>query len=481
MEFVKNKSLLVLHLIFIVSLAVIQIIYPILVSDLFDSDAVNAYVIMICALIAGKLIISTADTFLQSSLYWKSFTAMRRELVNKIVRMDYGEVLKHDIGELTQTVENDSRQVVYFYLVFLMTLIKDVLFLIGVAVVGFTADYKIGLLLTVIIVILFFAFNKINQKAESKWANTKTAYEKLYSSASQVFLMMKEMKYINKENFLQKRFFQAVNKAFSADTVSNFVSYQLWITTIFSFNFIKFSLLVLGAVHTVPVTTVFLFVYYLDLLNDPIEELRVQMENIPSFRKAKERVDAVIDIKSSLTFGKMELSEKITDVDLENVTFRYEKENVLQDVSIHFQRGVSYALMRPSGSGKSTLVNLLMHLYEPQTGEVKVNGININTLKEGELSRDIEYIGQNEDYDDTSDLSRGQTMYRHLKRGIDSNKSVVILDEIFTNIDSDKVLNAFDELKKENKIVIAVTHEKEIAGQCDKVIEMEALKNGAND
>lgn len=215
-----------------------------------------------------------------------------------------------------------------------------------------------------------------------------------------------------------------------------------------------------------------MFVYYIDLLDDPIYELRTQMENIPSAKKAQERVFALLKIKSKLHFGTKFLNGNICCIDLDHVHFGYNENLVLKDCSLHFENGNIYGLIGPSGSGKSTLINLIAHLYEPQSGTIYINNVRLNEYKEKETLKEIEYIGQNEKnvnpyeivdpyhrysrekiekdlgYTLNDELSKGQLQYLYLYKALRSEKSVIILDEIFSYVDMDKIKMHFLNLKK---------------------------------
>ncbi len=82
----------------------------------------------------------------------------------------------------------------------------------------------------------------------------------------------------------------------------------------------------------------------------------------------------------ALEQSKKELNEKITSLEFKNVSFSYPQnpeKQVLQDLSFKIDAGESIALVGANGAGKSTLVKLLMRFYEPDSGEILVNGSNI--------------------------------------------------------------------------------------------------------
>ena len=491
---------LLLHFLLIVVLSLIQIIYPIFVSEILTvQSTVNSIFVIVCSLIVGKMIVNICDLILSGSMYWNFFKRLRMKLIHNLVYMDYEDVLKRSVGELTQTVENDSSQVIEFYLVFLMTLLKDILFLLGVVCIAFIKSWIIGVSLIVMLIFLFIVFRWINKVSEVKWAQTKQAYQNLFDMFSTCYLMMTELKKINRESYLEKKLNTFIQFAFKSDLISGFISYQLWISTIFSFGMIKFIVLLIGCTQNINLSFIYLFVYYIDLLDDPIYELRTQMENIPSAKKAQERVFALLKIKSKLHFGTKLLNGNICCIDLDHVHFGYNENLVLKDCSLHFENGNIYGLIGPSGSGKSTLINLISHLYEPQSGTIYINNVRLNEYKEKETLKEIEYIGQNEKnmnpyeivdpyhrysrekiekdlgYTLNDELSKGQLQYLYLYKALRSEKSVIILDEIFSYVDMDKIKNAFSKFKEMKKIIIVVTHEKEVMQFCDSTISMEDL------
>lgn len=497
----KNYTYLALHLLMIILLALIQIIYPIYVSDMISIQSdVYAVFMIVCSLIIGKLIINLCDTILSGTLYWNIFKELRMKLVSSLVHMDYEDILKRSVGECTQTVENDSTQLIDFYLVLLMTLIKDSLFLVGVIVIAYLKSWAIGLVLTIMIVALFVAFQFINKIAETKWAKTKQAYQELFDTFSTTYLMMNELKGIHKESYLEKKLNQYISSAFHADLLSGLISYQLWISTIFSFGILKFFILLIGCLKGLNLSFIYLFVYYLDLLDDPIYELRTQMENLPSLKKSKERVMHLLDIQSKLHYGNEVLHEKIQEIELSDVCFGYDENLVLNHCSLKLEKGNIYALVGPSGSGKSTMINLISHLYEPQSGTIYINDVALNNYRQNQVMKEMEYVGQNEKdtknyeeivnpknefslstieeqlgYSLKQELSKGQVQYLYLCRALMSKKSVMILDEVFSSIDMDKIEDAFSRFKQMDKIILVITHEKEIMNLCDSMISMEDL------
>jgi ATP-binding cassette, subfamily B, bacterial MsbA len=83
-------------------------------------------------------------------------------------------------------------------------------------------------------------------------------------------------------------------------------------------------------------------------------------------------------------------------LDLENVTFRYSGTNsdAVKDLSLQIDRGKTYALVGPSGAGKSTILSLILRLYDPTSGVVRVDGHDLRTLTQRSLREQIGLVTQ---------------------------------------------------------------------------------------
>jgi subfamily B ATP-binding cassette protein MsbA len=83
-------------------------------------------------------------------------------------------------------------------------------------------------------------------------------------------------------------------------------------------------------------------------------------------------------------------------LDFENVTFRYSgtTSDAVKDLSLHIERGKTYALVGPSGAGKSTILSLILRLYDPTSGAVRIDGRDLRTLTQRSLREQIGLVTQ---------------------------------------------------------------------------------------
>lgn len=131
--------------------------------------------------------------------------------------------------------------------------------------------------------------------------------------------------------------------------------------------------------------TIAAFVGYMDLVYNPLRRLisssTVLVQSIASMDRVFEFVDEDYDIKDKE--DAVNLEEVAGDVELENVSFRYEDEEdlVLKNINLKVRRGETIALVGMSGGGKSTIISLIPRFYDVTSGRILIDGKDIRDMK----------------------------------------------------------------------------------------------------
>ena len=221
--------------------------------------------------------------------------------------------------------------------------------------------------------------------------------------------------------------------------------------------------------------------------------------------------------------GAQEITGSKGDIRIESVTFRYRPglHAAVRDLSLHIEPGKYYALVGSSGAGKSTILSLLLRFYEPEAGVIRLDGRDINTIKQISLREQIGMVSQdtflfhdsilnnirygrlNADKEEVIDaakrayahdfimhqpngyetvigdkgclLSGGQQQRVSIARALLKNAPVLLLDEAMSALDSEaerEIQAALDRLS-EGRTVIAIAHRLSTVLKADQIVVMD--------
>lgn len=249
----------------------------------------------------------------------------------------------------------------------------------------------------------------------------------------------------------------------------------------------------------------FAFATALFLLYDPIRRISSLYNKAQDAVSANIRMQELFSKKPTIVSGDIELNNNIEKIEFSNISLKYGKDEVLKDINFSVIKGESIALIGNSGSGKSSLVNLIVRFYNPNSGNIKINGIDIRNFSLKSLHDNIGFVtqkififndtvasnvayGLEIDKDRVIDalkkanafefiekftngidmiisesggnLSGGQRQRLALARALYKNPQILILDEATSALDNQSeslIIKALSELK-DDKIIISIAH-----------------------
>jgi len=144
-------------------------------------------------------------------------------------------------------------------------------------------------------------------------------------------------------------------------------------------------------------SAIVLFSYRNRLLTNLMEKTGDLLTELKSFNISSKRVFTILENKKfkKEKFGKKHLKKVNGDFEFKNVNFGYNENLVLDDLSFKVKANETVAFVGKSGSGKTTIFSLLCKLYTVESGEIKIDGIDINNLDEESIRNNITIISQN--------------------------------------------------------------------------------------
>jgi ATP-binding cassette subfamily B protein len=138
------------------------------------------------------------------------------------------------------------------------------------------------------------------------------------------------------------------------------------------------------------------FILYVNILTWPVTSLGWVTSIIQRAAASQTRINEFLDEKNDI-LSTAEIKETIRGtVDVENVSFTYPDSGIqaLKNVSFQIKEGQTLGIIGTTGSGKSTIANLLMRMYDPTSGLIKIDGKLIDTFSISDLRRQMGYVPQ---------------------------------------------------------------------------------------
>jgi len=149
--------------------------------------------------------------------------------------------------------------------------------------------------------------------------------------------------------------------------------------------------------HQIQIGVMVAFIGYLASFFDPIQQLSQLYDDFQSSMAALEKIQSVFDTTPKLSDppDAPDLPHVQGEIDLDHVTFGYAANApVIHDVTLHIDAGETVALVGATGAGKSTLAKLIARLYDPQDGEVRIDGHELRSVRLGSLREQLGIVPQ---------------------------------------------------------------------------------------
>ncbi|MEC4049351.1 ABC transporter ATP-binding protein [Flavobacterium sp. SUN046] len=458
---------------------------------------------------------------------------LRNTMYNKIIDLPVSYYSEKRKGDIMARMLGDVGEVQNSFFSILELIVKEpmtILFTIGAM---FAISVKLTLFVFIFIPISGYIISLVGKSLKSKSERIQYEGGYLISIVEESLSGLKVVKSYNAEKNFKSKFNESVTRLLNlsnsigrknnlASPFSEFMGIIVIATLLwFGGNMVLVDQLPNGK----PVFEAAQFLVYIGLAYNiltPAKSISKANYAVKSGLAAAQRVFEVLEVENTITdkpdaIVKASFEDKIT---IENISFKYEDENVLKSFTINVPKGKTVALVGQSGSGKSTIANLLTRFYDVQEGSIKIDGINIKDMtmnslrgmiglvtqdsilfndtiknniligKEGATDEEIiEALKVANAYEFVKDLpngietnigdsgnklSGGQKQRLSIARAVLKNPPIMILDEATSALDteSEKLVQIALENMMQNRTSIVIAHRLSTIQKADNIIVM---------
>jgi ABC-type multidrug transport system fused ATPase/permease subunit len=389
--------------------SILTLAIPYLYKIAFDQNIAQAdlgglavTVAWIAAAFVFSFFISSGQRYILSWVGQRVLANLRGELFRHLQRLPLGYHHNHIIGVTVSRVINDVAEINELLSQGLITLLGDVLVLIGIVIVMFSMSPQLALLTFTVLPLMFLATYLFSRQARTAFRETRSKVAAVVGDLAEDISGMRAIQAYAQERASQARF-KRVNVE-NRDAYINAMSLSFIFLPSIEFLGMLATAVILwfgGRMVMNEVVTLGVMVAFLSYVNrffQPVQELSRLYTTLQSAMAGGEAVLNILDTPASVADAPSAISLPPVsgEIRLETVSFRYREDSplVLQEIDLHIHPGETVALVGPTGAGKTTIANLVARFYDPTQGVVRIDGIDLRTVSQKSLHEQVRVVSQ---------------------------------------------------------------------------------------
>jgi ATP-binding cassette subfamily B protein/subfamily B ATP-binding cassette protein MsbA len=326
---------------------------------------------------------------------------LRRDLYSRIQRLSLSFHTRQQVGDLMYRITADTMGIQTLTMNGFFAVLSASTLLAGMFLVMLSLDPYLTLLALIVCPALLGAIGLLNNKMSSAAAQARHKESLVYCLVQRALSGIRVIQAFTKEEDEERRFVKASTESLAADlrlyNLQNFYSVVVNVTIAAG----TATVLWLGTRHVLSgalsVGDMVVFTSYLASLYAPLNSIFETYGLVQSAKVGVRRAFDILDSEQSVPEGHQTLTNKTAKggISFEQVSFGYDSSRlILKNISFRAAPGKRIAVVGPTGAGKSTLTSLLPRFYDPQSGRVTIDGVDIRDFQLKSLRRNIAMILQ---------------------------------------------------------------------------------------
>ena len=344
-------------------------------------------------------------TYLSVDVGWSATNDLRADLANHVLHLDMGFHKTHTPGALIERIDGDVTSLSNFFAAFTIQVVGNLILIAGILTLLFVENWLVGAGVTVFVVLIFSGMIKVQAIAVPRWKAVRARSAELMGFIGEQLGGTEDIKANGGDRFMINRFTSILRQWLPEQVRGRHGFSMLWamgITTYITGLVVVFwlgSILFRDGVMTLG--SVYLVFHYVQMSQDPLEQIRQQMEDFQKAGAGIARVEELLARQSAVVdTGSVPLPQEPLELRFESVTFAYGDDEgeddrpVIDGLDFTLPTGRVLGVLGRSGSGKSTLARLVTRLYDPQAGKIRLGGTPLTDVPVEDLRQRVAMVTQ---------------------------------------------------------------------------------------
>jgi len=389
----QERKNLYIAMIFIFINAGLNLIAPYLIGHTVDNfivtkhyEGVIRYSIILFGVFSLALVSGYTQTQLMGRVGQRMLFNLRNIVFNKLQELPIDFFNQNKAGDLISRVNNDTDKINQFFSQSLVQFMSSIFTMVGAGIFLLSINLELGLAaLSPALFLLLFT------RGISPWVKNRNAVNMkstgiLSAEIQESLNNFKVIVAFNRRDYFRKRFdevntenYQSAVKAGIANNM--FTPVYGFLSSIGQMVVLAFGIyLIVAGQFTVGLLISFLA--YISQFYNPLRQIAALWANFQVALAGWDRISQILVLENNLTIDETTQKEQSCCLlSFRHVSFYYTPGNeILKDVSFDLERGKTYAFVGPTGGGKTTTASLMSRLYDPTSGQIILNGIDIRSM-----------------------------------------------------------------------------------------------------
>lgn len=338
--------------------------------------------------------------YLSENIGWTATNDLRADLALHCLRLDMAFHKDHAPGELVERIDGDINQLATFFSRLVVDLLGNLVLVIGVLAMLFREDWRAGGATTAFTLFALVFLLAIRNIAVPHFAAVRQQTALFFGFLGERLAGREDIRANGAAAHTMARFHAMLGGWFRRARLAYVTSVSMWMASLLAFNGADAMAFVIAAYlwrrHLTTIGSVYLIFNYIELVCQPVARIRTQLQDLQKASAAIVRITGLLAVQPAIVEGRSEpLPEGALSVEFRGVTFGYEEDGeIFRGINLSLAAGRTLGLLGRTGSGKSSLIRLILRLYDPQAGEVRLGGVPLCDVALTDLRQRVAVVTQ---------------------------------------------------------------------------------------
>jgi ATP-binding cassette, subfamily B, bacterial len=385
-----------------------QLLNPQILAEFIDTalrrGALQALITLALIFLGVALaaqLVSVAETYVAENVGWIATNQLRADLALHCLELDMSFHNARSPGELIERIDGDVEKLGNFFSRFVVFVLGNVLLLFGVLILLFRIDARVGAAAAGLALITLLLLNRLRSVAAPHWLAARQASADLFGFLEERLAGTEDIRANGATDYTMLREYQYMRAMLRKERAAMVLGSLAGNSAYLMYTIALAVSLAFGAylydAHAITLGTVYLIVNYTQMLSRPIDQISRQLQDLQQAGAGVARVSDLFRTRSSLIEPAQpaSLPPGALSLAFDGVTFGYgAAAPVLRNLSFQLRPGEVLGLLGRTGNGKTTISRLILRLYDPQAGSIRLGDRLLKDLSFADLRSRVGIVTQ---------------------------------------------------------------------------------------